>query len=319
MTPQQRFEKIVDRQKGFKWGDLYTPSILAVPGEAPRSSRLSRLNSRLLGRTVHTLSRPERLFTQLALYHPNLFDLHEQRMLWPITHSHPLFGHPLIPDLFLPALRGTLEIADEIGLKHYQVDVEGPDGERRNMAFPYVGDLLLYLHGKNGPYALNWTVKDKKEAFGERRSGQAKTPVQQKKDRVKAELRATLEELHYSSAGIRTVQVSLDMLDLMLIQNLGLLFPMHALPLRLEPSLLQDFSSAVMEAVQEGVPPALVAQKYAADWGTRDQFICKIYQDIWHRHLPVSLLDPILIDQPLSTSGPEALSVYASLFEEHSS
>ncbi|WP_236043006.1 hypothetical protein [Pseudomonas arcuscaelestis] len=277
------------------------------------------MNSRLLGRTIHTLSRPERLFTQFALYHPNLFDLHEQRMLWPIQHSHPLFGHPLMHGIFLPHLRGTGEIALDIGFKHYEIDMEGPDGEWEKMLFPYVGDLLLYLHGRNGPYALNWTVKDRKEAFGERRSGQAKTPVQQKKDRVKAELRATLEETYYSSAGIRTVQVSMDMFDPSLVQNLGLLFPMHALPLRLDESLLEDFSGAVTEAVREGIPPVLVAKQYAADWGTRDQFICKIYQDIWHRHLPVSLLDPILIDQPLSTSGPDALSVYASLFEESAS
>ena len=316
MTPQQRFKLILNRQAGFKWGDHYTPSIQAVPGEAPRSSRPSRLNSRLLGRTIHTLSRPERVFTQFALYHPDLFDLHEQKMLWPINSSHPLFGHPLMHGTFLPSVRGTTEIALEIGFQHYEIVVEGADGQRQKMPFPYLGDLLLYLHGAKGPFALNWSVKDRKEAFGEKRSGRAKTPVQQKKDRMKAELRATLEEAYYSSAGIRTVRVSPDMLEPMLVQNLGLLYPMHALPLRLDNNLLEDFSSAVKEAIDEGVPPALIAIKYATHWGVRDQFICKIYQDIWHRNLPVSLLDPILIDQPLRKNGPDALSVYSSLFEE---
>lgn len=319
MTLQQRFKLIIQRQVGFKWGDPYVPSIMAVPGEAPRTSRPSRLNSRLLGRTIHTLSRPERVFTQLALYHPDLFDLHEQKMLWPISSSHPLFGHPLMHGSFPHPVRGTTEIAKEIGFQHFEIVVAGPDGQRQRMPFPYMGDLLLYLHGEKGPYALNWTVKDRKVAFGELRSGQAKTPMQQKKDRTKAELRATLEEAYYDTAGIRTVQVSLDMLGPMLIQNLGLLFPMQGLPLRLEPSLLEDFSFAVKEAVDEGVPPAMIAIKYAAHWGARDQFICQIYQDIWYRQLPVSLLDPILIDQPLSKDGPDILSVYGSLFEEFSS
>lgn len=319
MTQEQRLDLMMGRQAGFNWGDQYLPAIMAVPGEAPRTSRISRLNSRLLDRTIHLLSRPERVFTQLALYHPDLFDLHEQKVLWPIQSSHPLFGHPLMHGTFPPPVRGTSDIAQEIGFKHYEIERKNSDGQWEKVLFPYVGDLLLYLHGKNGPYALNWTVKDRKAAFGERRNGHAKTPVQQKNDRTKAELRAALEEAYYLSAGIRTVQVSLDMLEPMLVQNLGLLFPMHGLPLRLETSLLEDFSCAVKEAFDEGVPPALIAIKYGADWGARDQFICKIYQDIWHRHLPVSLLDPILIDHPLSKDGPDVLSIYGSLFEEYSS
>lgn len=319
MTPQQRFELILERQKGFNWKGEYVPAIMAVPREAPRSSRPSRLNSRLLGRTIHTLSRPERVFTQLALYHPALFDLHEQKMLWPVQHSHPLFGHPLMHGSFPHPVRGTTDIAEEIGLKHFMVEVKLDNGEWKRMPYPYVGDLLLYLHGATGPYALNWTVKDRQEAFGERHSGQVKTPMQRKKDRTKAELRATLEEKYYASAGIRTVQVSLDMLEPMLVQNLGLLFPMHGIALRLNSSLLEDFTCALKEAVDEGVPPALLAIEYAAHWGARDQFICKIYQEIWNRNLPVGLLEPILIDHPLQKNGPDVLSVYSSLFEECSS
>lgn len=319
MTPKERMDLILARQQDFNWKQDYVPAIMAVPREAPRSSRPSRLNSRLLGRTIHTLSRPERVFTQLALYNPALFDLHEQKMLWPIQHSHPLFGHPLTHGWFPPPVRGTVDIAEEIGLKHFMAETVLKNGERKWMLHPYVGDLLLYLHGAAGPYALNWTVKDRQEAFGERRLGKAKTPVQRKKDRTKAELRALLEEKYYASAGIRTVQVSLDMLEPVLVQNLGLLFPLHGVALRIDKNLLEDFTSDLKEAVDNGVPPALLAIKYAADWGARDQFICKIYQEIWNRNLPVGLLEPILIDQPLQTNGPDVLSVYGSLFEEYSS
>lgn len=316
MNPQQRFKLIMDRQSGFEWGDQYTPSVLAVPGEAPKGSRCCRLNSRLLGRTLHLMSQPERVFAQLALYHPALIDLHEQKMLWPINSCHPLRGHPLMREKFPRPVRGTMDIALEIGMKHYEIVNREEDGSVERIPFPYQGDLLLYLNGPHGAYAINWTVKGKKEAFGEKRIGRAKTPVQQKKDRLSAKLRTSLEEIYYASAGIRTVQVSLDLLETVAIQNLRLLFPMHDRLLTLEEGLLAEFDLALKEAVVAGLPPAELAIKYGSQWDCRDQFICRIYQKIWSRDIPVGLLDPILIDHPLSTDGRDALLEYGALFEE---
>ncbi|KOP61401.1 hypothetical protein OX90_00905 [Pseudomonas coronafaciens pv. porri] len=53
------------------------------------------MNSRKLGRTIHLMSIPERVFAQLALFNPAVFDLHEQKMLHIDPAVHPLFGHPL--------------------------------------------------------------------------------------------------------------------------------------------------------------------------------------------------------------------------------
>ncbi|MFQ6575299.1 hypothetical protein [Pseudomonas sp. UM16] len=317
MKPQERFALIMNRQSRFEWGGDYIPSTLAVPREAPKGSRISRLNSRKLGRTLHALSTPERVFTQLALSHPDLIDIHEQKMLWPVNAGHPLRGHPLTRGTFPPPIRGTVEIAREIGFKHHEIVVEGPAGNRQWMPFPYQGDLLLYMKGHDGiPYAVNWTVKDREQAFRERRSTQPKTPVQQKKDRVHAELRTELEKAYYRSAGIRTVQVSLDMVEPVVIANLDLLFVMHDLTLDLSGALLDDFSAAIRESVAAGDPVAYVAIEYGARWGFRDQFIAKIYQDIWDRKLPIDFTKPILIDHPLSVNGGDLLSVHGSLFEE---
>jgi hypothetical protein len=320
MTPEERIKLILSRQSGFDWGDTYIPSTLAKPREAPKGSRICRLNSRKLGREVHALSTPEKVFTQLALSHPDLFDLHEQKMLWPLKSGNPLRGHPLMKGIFLPSVRGTLEVAKEIGFKHYEIAVDLPDGRRTKIPFPYQGDLLLYLKGAEGiPYAVNWTVKDRKDAFGERRLSSPKTPVQQKKDRDHALLRAKLEKMYYASAGIRTVQVSLEELPPTVIANLDLLFTTHQVPLTLERSLLDDFSDAVREAVSVGEPVAYLAIKYAERWGRRDQFISKIYQDIWERKLPINFFKPILIDHPLSTDDGDLLKVYGTLFQEKES
>ncbi|MNJ64833.1 hypothetical protein D3C77_608140 [compost metagenome] len=91
---------------------------------------------------------------------------------------------------------------------------------------------------------------------------------------------------------------------------------MHDLNFSLEAALLDDFSSAVADAVQTGNPVAYVAIEYSARWGLRDQFIAKIYQDIWDRRLLVDFSEPILIDRPLVTGGCDLLQEFCSLFKE---
>lgn len=313
---QQKYDDMVSRQGSFKWGDIYTPCTLAVPREAPKGSRISRLNSRSLGRTIHALSTPERVFVQFALYNPALIDIHEQKMLSPVPTVHPLRGHPLSTESFPPPLSGTLAVAKAIGLEHHTIVYEYPNGERKRKPFPYQGDLLLYLIDKSGnPIAVNWSVKDTKEAFLERRSKKAKTPAQQKKDRDYANMRALLESEYYASGGIRTHQVSLDMLDAAVIANLDLLFGMHGLQSTHDPQLMDDFSAAVQCAYVEGAPVAQTAIKYGSRWGCRDQFIARIYQDIWIRKLAVDMFKPILIDHPLNYEEKDLLVAFGSLFE----
>lgn len=316
MKPQERFELIMSRQSRFEWGGEYVPSILAFPREAPKGSRISRLHSRKLGRTIHLLSGPEKLFAQMALYHPDLFEMHEQKMLWPVHAPHPLRGHPLTKGTFPPPLSGTVEIARDIGFKHYEIVKEDAPGVRHKLPYPYLGDLLLYLRSDCGaPFAINWTVKDHSSAFHERRRGNAKTAVQQRKDREHAELRSELERRYYASAGIRTVEVSRDLLPPIVQANLDLLFGMHDLDFSVGSSLLDDFSAEVADSVERGDPVAYVAIEYGARWGFRDQFIAKIYQDIWDRKILVDFHEPILIDHPLVIGGCDLLVEFSSFFE----
>lgn len=315
MKPQERFDLIMNRQSRFRWGGEYVPSILALPREAPKGSRLSRLHSRKLGRTIHLLSGPEKLFAQMALYHPDLFELHEQKMLWPIHAPHPLQGHPLTKGTFPPPLSGTVEIAQDIGFKHYEIVTKDKAGVWLKMPYPYLGDLLLFLRRDCGtPFAINWSVKDVGSAFHERRVGKAKTPVQQRKDRLHAELRGELERRYYASAGIRTVEVSLDQVPAIVQANLDLLFVMHDRDFSHEDALLEDFGFEVEDAVKRGDPVFYLAKEYGARWGGRDQFIAKIYQDIWDRKILVDFNEPILIDKPLATGEGDLLLDFGPFF-----
>jgi len=62
MKTQERFDLIMSRQSRFEWGGEYVPSILAIPHEAPKGSINCRLHVRKLGRTLHLLSGPEKVF-----------------------------------------------------------------------------------------------------------------------------------------------------------------------------------------------------------------------------------------------------------------
>jgi len=316
MKPQEKFSLILSRQGHFRWGDVYTPAIKAVTREAPKQSRISRLNSRKLNRALHLLSTPERVFTQLALYHPRLIDIHEQKMLFPNAHVHPLYGHPLARGLDLNPVEGTLNVAERIGFKHHEITVMGSAGGRR-VPYPYIGDLLLYMSSSSDDlYAVNWTVKLSMLDFRERKRSSVKTPLQQKKDRDHEVLRHQLEEEYYLDAGIRTVRVSLDGLNSIVVANLDLLYGKHEFQLSIDPAMLSDFSCEILDAVKAGNPVARVAIKYGAQWGSRDQFLARIYQDIWHRRLLVDMFKPILIDHPLEIQSQDVLEVYGPLFQE---
>ncbi|MBD9428253.1 hypothetical protein IB232_23230 [Pseudomonas sp. PDM15] len=238
-------------------------------------------------------------------------------MLSPVQTVHPLRGHPLSTESFPPPVLGTLKVAESIGFDHHVIVYVDKDGERKRKPFPYQGDLLLFLTDSTGkPYAVNWSVKDTELAFSERRSTKAKTPAQQKKDREYATKRVLLESEYYASAGIRTLQVSLDMLTKSLEANLDLLFGMHVVPMTHDQLLLDDFSDAIQRAYFEGTPVAKLAIDYGVRWGLRDQFIARIYQDIWDRKLAVDLYKPVLIDHPLNHEERDILVAYNDLFEE---
>ncbi|WP_323614635.1 hypothetical protein [Pseudomonas putida] len=317
MISEKMLKRIKERQGNFRWGDDYVPAILAVPGEAPKTSRTCRLNSRKLGRTLHLLSIPERVFTQLALFNPAVFEIHEQKMLQPLPHVHPLHGHPLASGLSLSPLVGTLAAAQEIGMNHAKVVVESSNGERQWSAYPYLGDLLLYLSGPDSkPYALNWNIKLSKYDFMEKSRSKLKSLEARRKDRELADLRLHLEETYYSSAGIRTVNLSLDDIDPIVAANLDQMFGLHDRPLSLETHLLEDFSAKLKEDFDIGRPLAPAAIAYANKWGHRDQFIARIYQDIWNRALPVDLFQYIQVDQPLGLAQCEVTDHYRGFFSE---
>lgn len=313
----QRYQRIMSRQGSFSWTKEFQPAIRATRAEGPKCSRLSQIWSAQLRRTIHLLSSAERVFAQLALYNPHLFDLHEQRMLSPVTAAHPLQGHPRSVGMQLPKVLGTVEIATMLGGRHDRLYVLDKQGEEYAVPYPYVGDLLLFLEYPDRlPYCVNWTIKSDQRDFSEQRRTKLKSLADQKKDQSKADYRQRVEREHYEAAGIRTLQLSPDCIDEEVRFNLDFLYGWLGLESQLEAAVEADFDDEVREEISLGRPLSRVVLKYAARWGVRDQLLGRIYQNIWNRKLKVDLFAPLLIDKPFSVRPRDVLDVYGSLFAE---
>lgn len=111
-----RLRQIMRRQDPPAWGAAYQPGIFATRDEAPSISRAVQLWSEKLQRYVHGLSGPEQAALILALHHPQLFELQEQRMLPMEKRPHPLTGHPRATGMSLPDMRGTIAVAEHLDL-----------------------------------------------------------------------------------------------------------------------------------------------------------------------------------------------------------
>ena len=175
-APKKTISRLItmyQRQPGNRFGADYCPAQLATPQEAPSVSRASIICAEKVGgREIHLLSTPELAAAFVVLYHPDVFDLQEQRLLSPVPCEHPLAGHPSAIGAKVSSLPGTVAVLADMGLgdKHPTiVDRRGKDPKDwRRLPWPYIGDILLFVRDQEGPYCVNWTIKDDERAFSTR-------------------------------------------------------------------------------------------------------------------------------------------------------
>lgn len=314
----QRLITILKRQHEPRWGCEYQPAILSTPREAPSCSRPARLYWRGFGRDLHALSSPETAAILLALYHPRLFDLHEQRMLSPEPCPHPMQGHQRAHGLSLRPLRGTVEVAVRMELYRFHPTVVAPvqdTDDERHVPFPWIGDLLLFMQADVEPYCVNWNVKgcsgDHTRPFSGSHRGR---PSQRSIERAQA--RYAIEAAYYRDAGIRTVDASLDAIPFALHRNLQCLFPETKSRVAITKAERDDIVDQFSGGMHAGLPPMVTMQDLAIRRGIEITVSRKIlYQAIWYRRLRVDLLRPILMDKPLLPERVDILDRFAPWFE----
>lgn len=319
VTPERR-DLILSRQQDWQWGDVYVPSIMATKEEAPPGSRPSGLSFNKFGREIQLLSEPERFVTLVALHHPNLIDLHEEKMLPTSASPHPLEGHPTMVGKFLPPMRGTVVISEELDCLDLHPKVSVPDPREPDtkmwVPFPYIGDLLLVMAGQQGTYCINWTVKNGEEDFS-RTQTLNRRRKNSELDARKAIARHQIEDLNYRDAGIRTVRVTRDTFDIRVVINLQTCFGYLKQELTLSDEQREEIIDKFRTAMDLGIPGNEVIQ-ILTERGRYSPHECRtvLYQALWNRTIRIDLFSPILINLPLKPEQRDVLEVYSSFFEE---
>ncbi|MHB1300027.1 MAG: PDDEXK family nuclease [Burkholderiales bacterium] len=317
---QERLELILTRQKMNLWGKDYIPAIMATRNEAPAISRPSILSSQKFGRDIHLLSVPERKAALLALYHPNLIELHEQKMLPTGPTPHPLDGHPSKIGESLPSMRGTVAVAEVLGFMDLHPKVSVPDPRDPEMKmwvpYPYLGDLLLFMEMNARTYCVNWTVKQNSEDFSRPRIS-AKRRINDQREAREAIARHQIEEVNYEDAGIRTIRVTEDSFDLNVISNLHILFGFSKTQLDINEEQRKEILDKFIVALDIGMQ-GLEVIHVLTERGQYSAHDCLtvFHQAIWDRILRVDLFSPILIDRPLKREKQDVIDVYSSFFKE---
>lgn len=320
---EARLKLIYQRQDKPRWGKHYVPSILATPQEAPSISRAATLTpSKVGGRDFSTLSTPEQAFSLLALYHPWVKDIHEQKMLSPEPRPHPLYGYPGFPGAGLPPIKGVIDVAERLGcmrvLPRVRVKGQGGDGKGFSVPFPYVGDLLLYIQKPKTDrvYCVNWSIKGKAGDFKRPMSSNWRGREREKK--VQAVLaRHEIEKIYYLDVQIRTLHLSGENFDPDLFANLRQLFLDHRRHVSISEERREEIVGRFQSALEAGVPPMdVIARLTGAGHLTAEECRICLNQAIWNKQLRVDLFSPIVFDRPLRPEERDVIQVYSDWFKE---
>ncbi len=312
---EERLRRYTLRQGNPAWGQDYQPAIRATPREGPRISRPTSIWSARLGREVHLLSQSETKAAYLALFHPALFDLNEQRVLSTIPVCHRLQGSPAGIWLRVPKRPGTIASAEALGVikRHPKLFHNFGGGEFGWVPLPYIGDLLLFLRDQKGPYCVNWNVKLTEADFfrpGPRPLGKVRRDFE-----ATAELRHLIEEAHYREGNIRTVRVTGSEIDGSLIANLRDLFGWHGR----EQTASEPQRQAAIEMLRAGIggdrPAYMLVREAAQATKLADYDIMVVlYQAVLRRELRVDLFSPLLMTKQLVAEHEDPLNRYADWF-----
>lgn len=247
----------------------------------------------------------------LALYHPQLVELHEQKMLHAYPAVHPLFGFPGHVDPQLKPIKGTLNVAARLNIRQYhpKVGIKDPKtGKSAPVAFPYQGDFLLFIQVASRIKLVNWSVKKRAENFEQI---EVANELSSRRALDKLRRRHLIEEVYYQDIDVETKRVSQDKISRSLTANLRLLFGhlhrRHAITSTCRSAIVAAFTQAIgSEETATDVISYLKRDQICSIEAARDTF----YQAIWLRELRIDLFKPIVLSAPLR---PEKLDV----FEHH--
>jgi hypothetical protein len=213
-----------------------------------------------------------------------------------------------------------VNVADKLGIlsKHPIVHLSNPDNSEQALrhAFPYLGDLLIFLKDDQGPYCVNWSVKPRKADFYARPGRrQSKASAKLASEPPSLDTRHLLEERYFADAQIPSHFVAVEDLPFHLIYNLNALCTHSQRTLTLPHEAQEELIHQLQKVV--GTPTTVLSM--LPIWTARfkcerDELLSAFYKAIWNRRVLVDLYKPVLVDKPLKVQRTDPLLDYAHLF-----
>ncbi|MDT0634871.1 hypothetical protein [Spectribacter hydrogenoxidans] len=252
----------------------------------------------------------------MALYHPRVFDLHEQRLLDPAPTPHPLHGHPARGHGYIyPRLTGTWNAAQQLGYLEYhpKLTYEARDGTSRRAPHPLVGDLLLFIERPGVPdYCINWNIKSQRANFKHRPTPY--TSSSPYSGITKTAARNCIEAANYASADIPTKEIAGTDIPPVLTANLTDGF-VAACEISLPSEIQEKVIRRLRAAIGTMQTPLDIWSEFSLTLGlTHYQFRTAMYTGVWRRQLRLELTERILFDRPMIAERTDILDIYASWF-----
>jgi hypothetical protein len=314
---QARYDEIQKRQSRAVFGAEYQPAMRATKEEAPRIAIASAMKTRRLGRHMHLMSPHELAAAVIALYNPNVKDIHEQKVLSPMPSAHPLFDYPGINNSLLLPVQGTMNVAERLGVFEFhpgvQLQREGWPVPRFAL-FPWLGDLLLYCQDPVGIYCVNWNVKPEPEDFY--RPMRTDTPNRRpKRAREKSIARHSVEEIYYADVGVRTEFITHDRRLTQVIENLLICHGYDIQEVDLNPGVREQMVARLNACLRNHGGPLEAMFSLVRSFGCSLTDCQRVfYQSIWRRELRIDLYKPILPEHPLWPEERDVLREVADRF-----
>lgn len=317
-------ERMLNRQLPLRWGSKYLPAISAQFGNAPSKSQASERYSVDLARYVAAHGMAAKVFTAFALRYRRLLDLHEEAILIPRAHPHPVSCHPKFQSVMLPGTSGTVEIARRLGAFRWHPKVwkpptrksrtgEGRDESGKWMMNAWVDDIQLFLLDEKGPYMVSWDLKKEMGAHGQ------PSPWARGRDAARrAEVREQVYQAYMDELKAPIVRLSLGLMPEALGRNLAHLFLKHSVRVKLSVEVVEAMVGEFRHAVASGDPANKVIHKFGARGVDRDASKLVFEQAVWSGTIRVDWFEPIVVDVPLGPERKDPYSMFAHWFRRQS-
>jgi hypothetical protein len=297
MPSVARLKEIYARQGVRRWHSNYQAAIRANRWEAPAHSRPSSVPAPRFGRRLHALSIPEARAFRIAHYLPNVVEVLEQYVLPTTPVPHFLTGSPFDPGTQLPHYRGTVAVAEELGVLKFHPIVRS--GEQL-IPFPFIGDLLVLFWRGAVVEVVNISIKAAPQDF-ERpyQAGPQAANPEKAIERVRA--RHAVEETLHLDAGIQTIRFTPEECTGEFHRNLEWLHTWAYRNTDLSEDEEARIGDALFEALEKGQPPisTILTQVKILELGLEDGKTA-LARSILSRRLSVEIESGLLLlDQPL--------------------